>query len=520
MRDSEESVKVSGPGPAAGEENRLLWAIPPLVAILVYCAGLGSYFCFDDFIWLERARSIRYDWLQIFRPDVIYFDPLVHLMFLVQHLFGSLDPRWYHGLDLLLHATNALLVYRLGRAFGGDPKSALYGAVLFAGSFSVADAVLWSSSRVDLLSTTFALCSLTEFLHFSREGGRGRLFRSVFLFVLALGAKGTPLVLPAVMLGILLIGKQPLGRFASLVPFAAVDLAYLVLLKLNLHRARLPQERLHLNLHNLMLSLADLFVPEPLLKGLNLPLVFGILLVLLSAAAFLVRREGALRKGAWCLMVAALLPVLSLADFRLADNTALLNLLLSPSHRIYLASVGAALLCGVVLRDAERLAKDSPLRGAAVAVAVLVCITAGDWLVVSSRAGCWGEVGDEYRHGFQGLAKYRGTVADGSRVALVGFPGSGGFLTPLAKTALDLHDLVLIQSVTIAPVMDREFLADAEKSYLFVQANNGAVYDLSPQFRQQLLLNREALDHPADPSYLARCWSVAQELKRGIDLLL
>lgn len=525
MGDRLEAVNVDGSAEAAElasqKEPPYLWAIPPLVAIAVYCIGLGSFSCFDDFIWLERAQSFRYDWLQIFRPDVIYFDPLVHLMFLAQRLSGSLDPRWYHAVDLLLHAGNALLVYRLARALGGDARSALYGAVLFAGSSSIADAVLWSSSRVDLLSTTFALCSLIAYLRFLRTGKRSRLGLSVLLFILALGAKGTPLVLPGVMLGVLFIERKPLRYLASLAPFALVDLAYLVLLKLNLHRASLPQDRLHLNLDNLVLSMGALFTPESLLKNLNHLLLFVILLAFLSAAAFLVRREELLRRGAWCFMVAALLPVLPLKDFQLVSRgTPLFHLLLSPSHRIYLASVGAALLCGVILRDAERWVQRWSTRAMALSVVVLVAVTAVNWSLVRKRAALWAEVGTEYRLAFQGLARYRGAVTEGSRVGLIGFPGSGGFLTPLAKVALGVHDLELIRSVTIAPVQDRELLEKAERSHLFVQANDGRVYDRSEPFRQQLLYNRQALEHPSDPSYLALCWSVAQSLKREIDLLL
>ena len=156
---------------AKGWVARFGWLIPIAVAIAVYSVGLNNFFTWDDFIWLAKAQSFKQGWLQIFRPETAnYFDPLIHLMFVADSRIAGLNHQWYQGVDLAIHAVNSLLVYRLTRALTGDAKTSLYGGVLFAGSFAIADAVLWPSSRVDLVSTLFSLGALILFLRYLQNG--------------------------------------------------------------------------------------------------------------------------------------------------------------------------------------------------------------------------------------------------------------------------------------------------------------------------------------------------------------
>ena len=89
--------------------SRFGWLIPICVALAVYCVAIDNYFTFDDFMWLDRGRTFKSDWLQIFQPDVPYFDPLVHLMFAADYWIAGLDYRWYHCVDLALHSASAVL---------------------------------------------------------------------------------------------------------------------------------------------------------------------------------------------------------------------------------------------------------------------------------------------------------------------------------------------------------------------------------------------------------------------------
>jgi hypothetical protein len=261
------------------------WLLPIAIVLVVYGVSLGNYFAYDDFIWLNRARTFTSDWRQIFRPDVIYFDPLVHLMFLADFQVGGLDPRWYHGVDLLIHAVNAVLVYRFAQLLSGNEKGALYGSILFASSFAIVDAVVWPSSRVDLVSTLFALGTLIQFLRYLRSDSRCNLLFSIGLFVLALGAKGTPLVLPLVLFWLIIQEKIPLRQATCLIPFGAVIILYGTLVMLTRDQAALPLDRLHCNIDNLALALCSLFVPEEILSHFNTAATAAMLMPAVSTLA-------------------------------------------------------------------------------------------------------------------------------------------------------------------------------------------------------------------------------------------
>jgi hypothetical protein len=144
--------------------NKFFRIIPIIVAFGVYSVAFNNFFAYDDFIWLYRAKTLPHNWSQILSVDVIYFDPLVYLMFLADSVIAGLNPWWYHAVDLTIHAFNAYLVYHFVKMLSGDEKAGLYGSVLFASSFAIVDAVVWPSSRVDLVSVMFSLGTLVQFL--------------------------------------------------------------------------------------------------------------------------------------------------------------------------------------------------------------------------------------------------------------------------------------------------------------------------------------------------------------------
>lgn len=522
MPDNNKLLIVS---PGNGDYGRFWWLIPVVVAVAVYGVSFNNYFTFDDFIWLDRARTFRQDWLQIFRPDVAYFDPLVHLMFLADSLVSGLDHRWCHAVDLAIHAVNSLLVYRLARLLGGDERASLYGGALFAGSFAIADAVLWSSSRVDLLSTFFSLLALIQFLRYLRYGTKRSLPFSVLLFVLALGAKGTPLVLPVILFWLVVQEKKPLGYATRLIPFGGIVILYVALVKLTEHLATLPLDKLHFNVRNMVLSFDTLFVPEGTLANLNLTATTVLLFIAVSALCLPVaplKTAVALRRTGYCILLSALVPVLITTDFNLATRESTIgNLLVSPSHRIYLASVGAALLGGGILRSGEILLNSLfPRFALAAAVLTLTGGLAVDVALVRERNQLWRSEGEKTRAVVDFLRAYPQRVGEGSQIGLIKFPGSRVFMEPVMRGCLGVRDATFMDDVTIGMLEDPAILNKAEKSFLFVFGRDGQVYDKSREFRQHLLLSRKARLDFSRLDNVEAAQRVTQQLIQEINTLL
>ena len=523
IRDIEPDHLTPG-SPHTGPGTRYAWLIPVLVAIAVYYVGVSNYFTYDDFIWLNRARTFKQDWLQIFRPDVTYFDPIVHLMFLGESMFAGLNHQWYHGVDLAIHGANSLLAYRLARLISGDRKAALYSSILFAGSFAIADAVLWSSSRVDLVSTLCSFGVMIQFLLYLRGDGRLHIFFSFLLFILALGAKGTPLVLPLILFLFMIQEEKPLRQTVCLVPFGAVVVLYLLLLKLTMHQASLPLDKMHFNVMNGALAFCALFIPEAVLSQLDLASTALLLFAVVSGLGLLYRRHEksfTLRKMGFCILVVALLPVLVLNDFKLVTGESDSYLLLvSPSHRIYLASVGAAFWGGGCLRAIETAVKGKCPRLAVLAVVMLLAAAViGAACLVRQRAGIWKVQADMFRAAFEGLSAQRQKIAEGSQIALINFPGSRGFETHMIQLCSSVNDFTLLQLKDIGIIEDPEVLRRAERSLLFVLGSDGHVYDKSLEFRQQLYLTRMAIANPNRPEYASACKAIASTLQFQVHAL-
>ena len=495
-----------------------------MVALAAYGVSFNNYFSYDDFIWLDRSSNFN-NWLEIFRPDVFYFDPLVHLVFRVNYLLGGLDPRWYHGVNLAIHAVNSLLVYRFVFLLGEDKKTALYASLLFASSCAIADAVIWPSSRVDLLTTLCSLGVIIQYVHFLRNGKRLHLLLALLLFVMALGAKGTPLLLPLVLLWLVVQDKQPLRCTACLVPFAVVSILYWNLLHLTRHLAALPLDRLHFNTGNVMAAFCALFIPEGYLHHLDLPATASVLFLAVTAAglsAAPLTATAVLRRTGYCLMVIAILPFLIINDFKLVSvNSHHYQLLSSPSHRLYLAAVGAAILCGALLRSCEKLCSSNWPRVAGVTITLVLTGTLTfNILLIRERNKLWAAIGASYQCSVEGLCTYRGQVGEGSRVGLINFTGSRGFVTPMLKLCLGISGFEVMPAVTVGMVDDPELLKGVEKSFVFVLGSDGRVYDKSVLYRKQLTANLLALQHPERPEYLAQCLEAKKQLATEIGILL
>jgi hypothetical protein len=498
--------------------QQLAWLIPPSVALAVYYVGLNNFFTWDDFIWLHKADIFKQNWFQMLLPEESrYFDPLVHLMFFADSLVGNFNHTWYHSVDLGIHALNSLLIYYFARLLGGDERISLYAGILFACSFAIADAVLWSSSRVDLVSTLFTLGALIQFLLYLRNERKRNLTFSFMFFVLALGAKGTPLILPLILFWLIIQEKKRVNYAICLFPFVTVVLLYLALLKLTMHQASPSIDGVLFNINNIVLAFCSLYIPEGILSVYSLNSTAAFMFIVVSVLCFAGNSSAntsRIRKTGYCILFAALLPMLYTSDFKLVTKeSGFDNLLSSPSHRIYLSSVGAALIGGGFLRFVETVLKKLFPRFASISVLLLLAaIVAINVFFVRERDILWESAGVEYNQQFNALLAYRGQVAENSQIGTVEFIGSSGLLIAMLKVCLGINNITHLNPVSIEMINDMSILQKAEESFLFVKSLDGHVYDKSKQFRQQLLLNRKAILNPEIPEYASECRAIAKNL--------
>ncbi|HTL16804.1 MAG TPA: hypothetical protein VL793_06180, partial [Patescibacteria group bacterium] len=160
--------------------------------------------------------------------------PLTWLSHMVDVQLFGMRPGWHHGVNLLLHITNSvivlLLLFRLTRA----PWPSFITAGLFALHPLHVESVAWISERKDVLSTLFFLLTIWFYAKYTtaRQGADTigndasasgqpnvltrdwRRYYSLALLLFALGLMSKPMVvtLPFVLL---LLDYWPLGRLAG-----------------------------------------------------------------------------------------------------------------------------------------------------------------------------------------------------------------------------------------------------------------------------------------------------------------
>lgn len=227
-----------------------------LFSILIYLPALKAPFIFDDYANIVRNPDIK----QISNlKDRIFFRfsairpnqnlpnrPLTFALFTIEYSFFGLNPMGWRALSLLMHGLCAWLIFRLSQilfvSITGFPQIFLAwaAALLFAAHPVHMDAVAYVSNQSDLLAALFCLSSLLLFA--SRPAGeKFRFLRyplSIFSFALALGAKETAAVFPALLLCFDFLtsaqrGVKALARRTPLhAPFWILAAAYVALRKI------------------------------------------------------------------------------------------------------------------------------------------------------------------------------------------------------------------------------------------------------------------------------------------------
>ena len=257
----------------------------------------------------------------------------------------GMNPRGYHATNLLLHAVNAVLVYRLAcrllaaslPALARSPRLLLQAAALAALLFAVhplrAESVAWVTERRDVLSLFFYLVSVLAYLRSTEPTTQSRWYAlSLVAFVCALLSKGTSVTVPAVLL---ILNVHPLGRFRTegarrialeLAPFVALAAATSVLTLVALQN--LPQldvgQKIAVSAYGLAFYLWKSVAPSGLAPLYALPASVdpmaaryvgsAAVILAMTAGAWLLRKRWPGVLTAWLLFIATIAPMLGIVQ--------------------------------------------------------------------------------------------------------------------------------------------------------------------------------------------------------------
>ncbi|MFP6621677.1 MAG: tetratricopeptide repeat protein [Pirellulaceae bacterium] len=180
------------------------------VTLVAYLPATGCGYIWDDDDYVLENRTLRSAaglqriWCEIGATPQYY--PMVHTSYWIEYHIWGLHPTGYHLVNILLHAFNAILLWKILR-FLQVPGAFLAG-LLFALHPVHVESVAWITERKNTLSGCFYLLSAWCYLRcmLAPDGQKhvGKLYAlSLLLFIAALLSKSVTATLPAALLLIL-----------------------------------------------------------------------------------------------------------------------------------------------------------------------------------------------------------------------------------------------------------------------------------------------------------------------------
>ncbi|HVR20344.1 MAG TPA: tetratricopeptide repeat protein [Polyangiaceae bacterium] len=379
-----------------------------VAVVAVYMTSLGGPFLWDDRLLIldapliERGGSLG-DFLSspfwaagaFSAESTSYYRPLVTLSFALDRAVHGNNPGGYHLTNVVLHATNALLLHALLKKHGARPGTAALLATGWALLPRLAEAAAWISGRTDVLASLFTFGALLAW-----GPGLGRRILGALLIGTGLLAKESAVAGALAIAAGAWVARGPTPkRFSrTLIELAPLGAALVLYGALRLQAVGFRDEvadlgvlgRLRTSLEaagTYAAMLVDAFRPRAVIGRIGVTsaggLAAGIAVVALVAALFRFRsRLGSGTATGLGLCFGALLPVLHIVPIPL--------LTLAADRFLYLPVAGLALAVAPALDRflAERRARWA---GALSVVALLAIVTFERVAIWSDEITFWVE---------------------------------------------------------------------------------------------------------------------------------
>ena len=202
-----------------------------LLVLAAYLPALRAGFIWDDDAYVTRnpmltdPNGLREIWFSAHTQSQ-YF-PLVYTSFRIEHALWGLNPLGYHLVNIILHGANAVLVWIVLRRL--KVPGAWLAAAIFALHPVQVESVAWITELKNIESLLFYLLAVLAWMKFldPPAPARWRFYAlALFAYLLALFAKTTACTLPAALLLVLWLRRQPFSwlRMLQILPFLLIGL--------------------------------------------------------------------------------------------------------------------------------------------------------------------------------------------------------------------------------------------------------------------------------------------------------
>ncbi|MCG3129057.1 MAG: hypothetical protein CHACPFDD_03966 [Phycisphaerae bacterium] len=210
-------------------------AVPLLGAAAIVLATLVAYaplhragFIWDDDAYLtenhlvQRTDGLARIW---FTTETPQYYPLTFTTFWLEHKLWGLNPLGYHSVNVLLHAINALLLWRVARRVG--LPAPWFIAAAFALHPANVESVAWITERKNTLSGLFFFLGIDCYLSYLALRRARSYLAALGSLLVGLLSKTTTSMLAPILLFVTWYRQQGLRRrdLLALAPFFALGAA-------------------------------------------------------------------------------------------------------------------------------------------------------------------------------------------------------------------------------------------------------------------------------------------------------
>ena len=176
-----------------------------LIVLIVFLPLFNNGFVeWDDWYYITHNKlitsfSLSHIWTWFTQPLRGLYQPLIQLTFALDYAVDGLNPAVFHATNLLIHITNAILVYYFVFRLTGRHYVGVLTALLFGIHPMHVESVAWATERKDTLYALFFLAGLSYYLKYIEKPEK-RTYNLVFLMlILSLLSKGSAVAFPFVL---------------------------------------------------------------------------------------------------------------------------------------------------------------------------------------------------------------------------------------------------------------------------------------------------------------------------------
>jgi hypothetical protein len=196
--------------PGSWKLNAITFLLLVAATAILYASDLSlGFFRVDDqqYVvdnpWIKGINAENINHI-LTTPYFVNYSPLHLFSYMLDYAINGLDPYTFHLSSNIWAGLVAGFVFLTALALTGRYISALSAAVLFVFHPAHVEAIVWISSRKDLVATAFALPSLLAYLKYRRGGSSAVKWYilSLILFLFALAGKLSVATFPIVFMAL------------------------------------------------------------------------------------------------------------------------------------------------------------------------------------------------------------------------------------------------------------------------------------------------------------------------------